>query len=289
MTVNGSSTLAFADEADRLKYEEVRAIARPNVMLEKMKAGGLALVHTMSIARSIEIVGMAKFAGYDGLSINLEHERNSFGETVDMCCAALMTGLTPVIIVPSLQSDWVSRMLDNGAQAIIVPRTNDAAMARLLVKYGKHRPLGERPLAYNPQMQYRIPDFKHTQQAANDTTMCIPMIETVEGLENCEEIASVPGVDAIFVGTHDLSDDMGIAGEFFNPKVQDAIGRICKAAQAASTPEKEIYVGLGGLDPYPDLFRKLRKLYPNIRFTNAGRDVIMLTQGMEAALSKFRD
>jgi hypothetical protein len=46
----------------------------------------------MSIARSIEIVGMAKFAGYDGLSINLEHERNSFGETVDMCCAALMTG-----------------------------------------------------------------------------------------------------------------------------------------------------------------------------------------------------
>jgi hypothetical protein len=92
MSVNGSSTLAFADEADRLKYEEVRAIARPNVMLEKMKAGGLALVHTMSIARSIEIVGMAKFAGYDGLSINLEHERNSFGETVDMCCAALMTG-----------------------------------------------------------------------------------------------------------------------------------------------------------------------------------------------------
>jgi 2-keto-3-deoxy-L-rhamnonate aldolase RhmA len=56
-------------------------------------------------------------------------------------------------------------------------------------------------------MQYRIPDFKHTQQAANDTTMCIPMIETVEGLENCEEIASVPGVDAIFVGTHDLSDE----------------------------------------------------------------------------------
>jgi hypothetical protein len=82
---------------------------------------------------------------------------------------------------------------------------------------------------------------------------------------------------------------MGIAGEFFNPKVQEGIGRICKAAQAASTPKKEIYVGLVGLDPYPDLFRKLRKLYPNIRFTNAGRDVIMLTQGMEAALSKFRD
>jgi 2-keto-3-deoxy-L-rhamnonate aldolase RhmA len=77
-------------------------------------------------------------------------------------------------------------------------------MARLLVKYGKHRPLVS-TVAWGEG--YRIPDFKHTQQAANDTTMCIPMIETVEGLENCEEIASVPGVDAIFVGTHDLSDE----------------------------------------------------------------------------------
>ena len=66
---------------------------------------------------------------------------------------------------------------------------------------------GERPLAYNPQMKYRIPDFKHTQQAANDTSMCIPMIETVEGLNNIEDIVAVPGIDAIFVGTHDLSDE----------------------------------------------------------------------------------
>jgi hypothetical protein len=123
-------------------------------------------------------------------------------------------------------------MLDNGAQAIIVgltlaapltpgpshERRSNGAPAGQVWKApatGEYCSLGrreltiqgERPLAYNPQMQYRIPDFKHTQQAANDTTMCIPMIETVEGLENCEEIASVPGVDAIFVGTHDLSDE----------------------------------------------------------------------------------
>ena len=82
---------------------------------------------------------------------------------------------------------------------------------------------------------------------------------------------------------------MGIAGEFFDPRIQQAISRICCAAEAASTPSKQIYVGLGGLDPYPDLFRQLRKAHPNIRFTNAGRDVIMLSQGMDAALSKFRD
>lgn len=66
---------------------------------------------------------------------------------------------------------------------------------------------GERPLAYTPQMQYTIYDFKATQEAANDTTLSCPMIETVEGVDNCEEIAAVPGIDMIFIGAHDLSDE----------------------------------------------------------------------------------
>lgn len=87
-----NGTTHFVDDADRRKYEEVRRIAYPNAMLDKMRSGGLALCHTMSIARSIEIIAMAKFAGYDAISINLEHERNSFGETIDLMCSALMAG-----------------------------------------------------------------------------------------------------------------------------------------------------------------------------------------------------
>lgn len=92
MTLTNGHTPAFENEDDRAKYELVRSIVQPNAMLEKMKAGGLALFHTMSVARSVEIIGMAKYAGYDGISINLEHERNGFGETVDICCASVMSG-----------------------------------------------------------------------------------------------------------------------------------------------------------------------------------------------------
>jgi 2-keto-3-deoxy-L-rhamnonate aldolase RhmA len=80
-------------------------------------------------------------------------------------------------------------------------------MARQIVRFAKHRPLGERPLAFTPQMQYQIPHVGFVQAAQDATTLAIPMIETVEGLENCEEIAMVPGVDMLFVGTFDLSDE----------------------------------------------------------------------------------
>ncbi|KAK8850766.1 hypothetical protein IAR55_004686 [Kwoniella newhampshirensis] len=288
MSTNGHSR-DFESEADKARYDEVQALIRPNPLLQSMKAKRLGLIFTMTICRSIEAVAMAKAAGYEGVSLNLEHERNGLGEAIDVCVAALGYGLTPVIIVPSLQSDWISRLLDNGAQAIIVPRTHNADMAREFVKYSKHRPLGERPLAYTPQLAYRIPDFRYAQQAANETTLTIPMIESVEGLQNCEEIAAVPGVDAIFIGAHDLSDDMGISGDFYNLKLQEAISRICTAAATASTAEKTVYIGIGGLEPYPDLFAKLRKAHENILFSNAGRDHLLLEQGMMASISKFRE
>lgn len=123
------------------------------------------------------------------------------------CCDCTDSRIAPICIVPSLQSDWISRLLDNGAQGIIVPRVGTAEQAKLMVKYSKHRPLGERPLAFSPQLQYQIPDFAQAQEAQNATTITAPMIETVEGLGNVEAIAAVVGIDAIFVGVHDLSDE----------------------------------------------------------------------------------
>lgn len=74
-------------------------------------------------------------------------------------------------------------------------------------KYTTPTRQGERPLAFCAQLAFQIPSFELAQQAANASCMTIPMIESVKGLENCEPIAAVPGVDALFVGVHDLSDE----------------------------------------------------------------------------------
>lgn len=87
------------------------------------------------------------------------------------------------------------------------PRVSDVETAKKLVDFSKYRPLGRRALAMTPQMQYQIPHIKQTMQASNDTILTVPMIETLEGLECVEEIAKVPGVDMLFVGAFDLSDE----------------------------------------------------------------------------------
>ena len=80
-------------------------------------------------------------------------------------------------------------------------------MTRKFVEYSKFRPVGKRPLSWCAQMQYQMPNMKSVMEVLNDNTLTIPMIETLEGLECCEEIAKVPGVDMLFCGAFDLSDE----------------------------------------------------------------------------------
>lgn len=76
-----------------------------------------------------------------------------------------------------------------------------------MVDYSKYRPIGKRALAMTPQMQYEIPNIKQTMETSNENTLTVPMIETIEGLECVEEIVAVEGVDMLFVGAFDLSDE----------------------------------------------------------------------------------
>jgi hypothetical protein len=80
-------------------------------------------------------------------------------------------------------------------------------MAKQLVDCSKYRPIGKRALAMTPQMQYEIPNLEYTMKLANETTLTVPMIETLEGLAAVEEIVAVDGVDMLFVGAFDMSDE----------------------------------------------------------------------------------
>ncbi|WVQ78313.1 hypothetical protein IAT38_000398 [Cryptococcus sp. DSM 104549] len=265
-------------------YEQVLSQCRPNWLKDKMATGALGLGFGITVAHALEVVQVAKISGYDAIFMNMEHQRTGIETAIDIMLTCLNLGISPIVVVPSNQSDWISRLLDNGAQGIIVPRTNTAAMAREMVRCSKHRPLGERPIAFTPQQNFVVPHFRHTQSAANATTLTCPMIETVEGLDNVEEIAAVEGVDMLFVGCWDLSDDMGISGEYDQPQMEEALDRICKAATAAS-----IYVGFGGLEPRPDILARLRKAHKCVGFVFAGRDLSMLQSGMASQVEKMKD
>lgn len=116
----------------------------------------------------------------------------------------------------------------------------------------------------------------------------------------CRAIAATPGVDMLFVGTFDLTDDMGIPGQYDDPRLAAAYERICKAAEAQWTETRKVYVGCGGIEWRPDMMKDLSLKYKSIRcvipfpveypkeltvgyrYFMAGRDSTVLLNGMKA-------
>jgi 2-keto-3-deoxy-L-rhamnonate aldolase RhmA len=137
-------------------------------------------------------------------------------------------GCMPMARIPWNDLIWVKKAMDAGATGLVIPRVDDASMAREAVRLMKYPPMGER--GAGPRLAaFRDPDYFAT---ANDETLVVVMIETKEGIRNIDEIFSVEGVDACFVGPSDLSLDMGIHRQYTHPDFIKALDRIVEAGEA---------------------------------------------------------
>jgi 2-keto-3-deoxy-L-rhamnonate aldolase RhmA len=144
--------------------------------------------------------------------------------------------------VRSINDPDVSLFLDNCVQGIIYPDINTAAEARQAVDVCKFAPLGKRSVTGGyPMFDYAAMPLSQSVPILNEATLVGVMIETVEGLENVEEIAAVPGIDVIHVGTNDLLVNMGMAGQFDAPEIIEAQARVNRACAANG-----IAAGCGG-------------------------------------------
>jgi len=128
----------------------------------------------------------------------------------------------------------VLKLLDVGAQGLIVPNVNSMADIEQLVSFSKYYPVGNRGFCGSRKdgwgfgLNRNVPD---TMAYFNDRVLLIPQCETVGALSCIEEIAAAEGVDGVFVGPFDLSISMGIPGEFDNPAFREALVRIQKACR----------------------------------------------------------
>ncbi|KAK6910689.1 hypothetical protein I203_104721 [Kwoniella mangroviensis CBS 8507] len=261
--------------------ESARKFATPNPLKEKLDAGVLAHALSIKIVRSVEVLGFAKAAGYDAVLIDLEHSPFRLETTNQLSCAALNLGLTPIVRIPANTSDWISRTLDGGAQAIIVPHVNSAAEAANVVKYARFAPLGERSATGTmPMLRYANVPAKFANPICYDLVTVICMIETVRALEDVDSIAAVEGVDVLLIGRGDLTSDMGIPGDFSNPRIEEAFDRVSAAAQKVSVNGRKVSVGFGGLHNRLDLVEKFAKKNGNARFVMAGADNTFLLQAI---------
>ncbi|WVW85848.1 hypothetical protein I302_107886 [Kwoniella bestiolae CBS 10118] len=261
--------------------ESAKKFAVSNPLKEKINAGVLAHALSIKIVSSVEVLGFAKAAGYDAVLIDLEHSPFGLETTNQLSCAALNLGLTPIVRVPANTSDWISRTLDGGAQAIIVPHVNSAAEAANVVRYARFAPLGERSATGTmPMLRYANVPAKFANPICNNLVIVICMIETVRALDDVDSIAAVEGVDVLLIGCGDLTSDMGIPGDMGNPRVEEAFDRVSAAAKKVSVNGRKVSVGFGGLHNRLDLVEKFAKKNDNARFVMAGADNTFLLQAI---------
>jgi 2-keto-3-deoxy-L-rhamnonate aldolase RhmA len=237
----------------------------PNASLARLRAGRISVGFGAHHLRTAATPALAKAAGYDWLFIDMEHGAFSIQEATQLCLAALPVGIAPLVRVCTDALDEGTRALDNGAQGIIVPHVDTPELAQRVASAFRFPPEGHRSWG-GPVASYGFVPPAHdvAQQEINREVMIVGMIETEQALDNVDAIAATPGIDVLFIGTSDLTADMGIAGQIGHERVVAAY-----AAVIAACRKHGKYAGVGGV--YDDVWAP-KYVQMGARFILGGSD-----------------
>jgi 2-dehydro-3-deoxyglucarate aldolase/4-hydroxy-2-oxoheptanedioate aldolase len=174
-------------------------------------------------------------AGVDFALIDLEHTAWDAGSLRRTLAAGRATGIRTVTRVVRAQYPLIATALDAGSRGVMAPMVESADEARTLVESARYPPLGRRGFGVV------MPDELEggpaaAAERANHDTIVIAQIESAAGIEHADEILSVPGIDAAWVGQFDLSLSLGCPGEFEHPRYVQAVGRLLDACRRHDMP-----------------------------------------------------
>ena len=179
------------------------------------------------------IAEIASLAGYDFLILDNEHGPASIETTIQCIRAAQAGRATAMVRAPGQDPDYLKRILDAGAEALMIPMVETAEQAKAVVAACKYPPEGRRGYSA-PTVRASgygaDPDYA---AKANDSLFICIQIESAKAIANAGKIAAVPGVDMMFIGVADLSGDLGLIGQLGHAKVSTQIAKAEKAVRKA--------------------------------------------------------
>lgn len=200
---------------------------RPNPLREAIKSGDIALGGWLSLAStpSAEVMGSAGFAY---VNIDMQHGLIGYPAVVGMIQAIAIGSSTPLVRVPANDAGTIGKVLDAGAMGVIVPMVNTQAQCQAAIQAGKYAPAGNRSFGPAGALLREGADY---YDHANGATLVIPMIETAEAIANIDDILSVEGVEAIYVGPADLAISLGYRPGATDDGFHDALAAIVAACE----------------------------------------------------------
>ncbi|NWD46492.1 HpcH/HpaI aldolase family protein [Pseudomonas gingeri] len=208
---------------------------RTNRLKQKLATGQVVhgLISSIPAPAAIELIAEA---GFDFVIIDMEHVLIN-PETVEhMIRTAEAYDLTPLVRVADLDPKTLLRLLDGGAQGIVLPMIECPVQLAEAIAACKYHPLGRRSLNAGRPGSFGKHSLAQYVEAANEQILLVAMIESAEGVRRAAEITAVPGLDMLLEGAADLSQSLGTPWQIDQPAVQQALLDTWQAAKAAGVP-----------------------------------------------------
>jgi len=216
---------------------------------ERLRLGEL-LLGSMVTLPSASVAEILADAGFDWLFIDGEHGPL---ETADILAILQAVGnrVACIVRVPGAEEAPIKKILDQGAEGIIVPQVNTLEQAASVVRFARYAPAGSRGVGLGRAHGYGM-RFQEYLETANDRVAVIVQAEHARAVANIESIVKVEGIDAILVGPYDLAASMGKMGQIDDPAVTDAIRHVARTCHAAGIPLGYFGASAAALRPFMD-------------------------------------
>lgn len=250
---------------------------RENRLRNIWKSGGAVVNGWLAIPNGFSAETMAH-QGWDSLTIDLQHGVVDYQAMVGMLQAVSTTATVPVVRVPWLEPGILMKTLDAGAYGVICPMVSTREDAEKLVSWTHYAPRGSRSFGPVRALLYGGEDYP---RHANDTIVTFAMIETAKALDNLDDILSVEGLDAIYIGPSDLSLALGCKPTFddVEPRAAEAIDYILARAKAHG-----VVAGIHNGTPEA----ALKRIEKGFQFVTISSDARLMAAGAQQVLAAMR-
>ena len=255
---------------------------KTSIVREKMRRGEPVLLAKMNFATPdmAELIG---YAGYDALWICNEHAYIDPETMKNILRTAKITGIDMLVRTSFGQGDYTDLIqpLEAGAQGLMIPHIHERAQLEFIVKECKFHPLGRRGVdAVNQDADQGYYPLKDYIKFANDNTFIVAQIEDPDALEKADDLASVEGIDVLFLGPSDYAHSIGKPGEFRCAEVSKALEKL-----AGICEKHGIYCGTVGFGD-PEFCRKM--IDSGIKFLSGPSDYGICYNGFKTDVDKYK-
>jgi len=204
---------------------------RENTVKRRLADGGVALGTMVFGFPTAGVVRAAASAGADFVVLDQEHTGFGTDTIRELLVAARSTTLMPFVRVPALEYHLIARVLDVGAMGVMLPMVSSVEQAEEIVAAVCYPPAGRRGFGLMDTADRDPAGAAETMRRAEEAVLAIAQIETAEGVESAAAIAAVDGIDSLWIGQSDLSNSLGIPGDFEHTAFHQAVATVREACE----------------------------------------------------------